>query len=131
MSQQLFESTMNNVFFWIIWFFELVGAAIIIVGAIVSIFKYFQSLIKHKKLPIKTLIANQLALGLEFMLVGEVLRTIVTENHSLDEIMVLGMIILLRAGVSLLLHWELKLEEKKDEVEDKKIQRLSRKSNNA
>ena len=88
MSQQVFESNMNNIFFWIIWFFELVGAAVIIIGALVCIFKYVQSLIKHKKLPLKILLANQLALGLEFMLVAEILKTVVTENHSLDEILV-------------------------------------------
>ena len=131
MSQQVFESTMNNIFFWVSWFFELIGAAVIIIGALVCVFRYIQSVVKHKKLPLKILLANQLALGLEFMLVAEILKTVVTENHSLDEILVLGMIILLRAAVSLLLHWELKIEEKKDEVEDKKVKRLANKSNNA
>ena len=131
MSQQVFESAMNNVFFWIIWFFEIVGAAVIIIGALVCICKYVTSLIKHKKLPLKTLLANQLALGLEFMLVAEILKTVVTNNHHIDEILVLGMIVLLRAGLSLLLHWELKIEEKKEEVEEKKIKRLTSKSNNA
>ena len=127
-SQQVFESNMNNIFFWIIWFFELVGAAVIIIGALVCIFKYVQSLIKHKKLPLKILLANQLALGLEFMLVAEILKTVVTENHSLDEILVLAMVILLRAGVSILIHWELKIEEKKDEVDEKKSTRLAKKA---
>ena len=129
MSQQGFESLMNNVFYWIIWFFEIVGAAVIILGALVCIFKYVQSLIKHKKLPLKILLANQLALGLEFMLVAEILKTVVTENHSLDEILVLGMIILLRAGVSILIHWELKIEDKKEEVNAKKSIRLTKKNN--
>ncbi len=128
MSQQIFESTMNNIFFWVIWFFELVGAAVIIIGALVCMVKYIQSLIKHKKLPLKILLANQLALGLEFMLVAEILKTVVTENHSLDEIVVLGMVILLRAGVSMLLHWELKIEEKKDEVDHKRSSRLASKN---
>lgn len=128
MSQQLFETGINNIFFWVIWFFELVGAAVIIIGALVCIFKYVQSLIKHKKLPVKILLANQLALGLEFMLVAEILKTIVTENHSLDEILILGMVILLRAGVSVLIHWELKIEDKKEEVDERKSTRLARKA---
>ena len=129
MSQVAFESTINNIFFWIVWFFELVGALVIIIGALVCIFKYIQSVIKNKKLPLKILLANQLALGLEFMLVAEILKTIVTTNHSIDEILVLAAVVLLRAALSVLIHWELKIEEKKDEVREKGAKRLANKNN--
>ena len=129
MSQVAFESTINNIFFWIVWFFELVGALVIIIGALVCIFRYIQSVIKNKKLPLKILLANQLALGLEFMLVAEILKTIVTTNHSIDEILVLAAVVLLRAALSVLIHWELKIEEKKDEVREKGARRLANKNN--
>lgn len=128
MSHEIFEGAMNNVFFWITWFFELVGAAVIIFGALICIFKYTQSIAKHKQMPLKTMLANQLALGLEFMLAAEILKTVITTNRNIQEIIMLGAIVLLRASLSILIHWELKNEEKREEVTDKKIRKLNNKT---
>lgn len=125
MSQAGFESVIHNIFFWIIWFFELVGAIIIIIGALVCIFKYLQSLIQKKKIPLKLLLANQLALGLEFMLAAEILKTVITPKDSANDIMILSAVVLLRVVLTLLLHWELKNEEKVMEVSEKKTKRLT------
>ena len=125
MSHVAFEEVIHNIFFWIIWFFELVGAVIIIIGALVCIYKYLHSLIKKKKIPLKLLLANQLALGLEFMLAAEILKTVITANGSMNEIMILASVVLLRVILTLLLHWELKNEEKVMEVSDKKTRRLT------
>jgi len=71
---------------------------------------------------IKLVLANYLALGLEFMLAAEILRT-VTTNREFSEIMVLGAIIILRAAMSLLIYWELSYEEKKEQITEKKRNR--------
>lgn len=124
MSQIGFESVIHNIFFWIIWLFELVGAIIIIIGALVCIGKYVHSLIKKRKIPVKLLLASQLALGLEFMLAAEILKTVIIANGEFKDIMVLASIALLRVVLTLLLHWELKNEEKGMEVSEKKTKRL-------
>ena len=126
-----FENVINNIFFWITWLFELIGAGIIIFGAIVCLVKYIQSLTKQKQIPVKTMLANQLALGLEFMLAGEILKTVMTTHRNLSEIAMLAAIVILRASLSLLIHWELKNEEKRDEVTDKKTRRLENESKDA
>ena len=82
MSQVAFEEVVHNIFFWIIWFFELVGALIIIVGALLCIYKYIQSVVKKEKIKFKLLLANQLALGLEFMLAAEILKTVITPKNG-------------------------------------------------
>ena len=125
MSQVAFEEVVHNIFFWIIWFFELVGALIIIVGALICIYKYIQSVVKKEKIKFKLLLANQLALGLEFMLAAEILKTVITPKNGSYEIVVLAAVVLLRVVLTLLLHWELKNEEKVMEVSDKKIKRLN------
>lgn len=125
MSQVAFEEVVHNIFFWIIWFFELVGALIIIVGALLCIYKYIQSVVKKEKIKFKLLLANQLALGLEFMLAAEILKTVITPKNGSYEIVVLAAVVLLRVVLTLLLHWELKNEEKVMEVSDKKIKRLN------
>ena len=70
----------------------------------------------------KLVLANYLALGLEFLLASEILRT-VTTNREIPEIIVLGAIIILRAAMSLLIYWELSYEEKKENFVEKKKSR--------
>ena len=122
--QETFELGINNVFYWIIWFFELLGALVMVVGAIYSCVKYVIWQIKHKPYSIKVMIGNYMSIGLELMLVAEVLKTVITNNRTMEEFIILASIILLRATLSLLIHWELKTEEKKMDVADKKTKRL-------
>lgn len=49
-------------------------------------------------------------MALSFKLGGEILRTVVVRDMS--EIMQVGAIIVLRAALTLLIHWEIKNEEK-------------------
>ena len=122
--QEAFELGINNVFYWIIWFFELLGALVMVAGAIYSCVKYVICQIKHKPYSIKVMIGNYMSIGLELMLVAEVLKTVITNNRTMEEFIILAAIILLRATLSLLIHWELKTEEKKLDVADKKTKRL-------
>lgn len=122
--QEAFEFGINNVFYWIIWFFELLGALVMIVGAVYSCVKYIVGLVKHKPYSIKVMIGNYMSIGLELMLVAEILKTVITNNRTMEEFIILAAIILLRATLSLLIHWELKTEEKKMDVADKKTRRL-------
>ena len=55
-------------------------------------------------------LAEGLAMALSFKLGGEILRTVVVRDMS--EIMQVGAIIILRAALTLLIHWEIKNEEK-------------------
>lgn len=122
--QEAFELGINNVFYWIIWFFELLGALVMVAGAIYSCVKYVICQIKHKPYSIKVMIGNYMSIGLELMLVAEVLKTVITNNRTMEEFIILAAIILLRATLSLLIHWELKTEEKKMDVAEKKTKRL-------
>ena len=55
--------------------------------------------------------AQGIALALCFKLGGEVLRTVIVREWS--ELLVLGAIIFLHAAMSILIHWEIKMEEKR------------------
>ncbi len=119
------EEFINNILYYLIWIIEIIGIAIIVFGTFYSLIKFAVEFYRHKKDPkssnssIKLVLANYLALGLEFMLAAEILRT-VTTNRTLEEIMVLGAIIILRAAMSLLIYWELSYEEKKELLIEKK-----------
>ena len=59
---------------------------------------------------IRLMLAQGIALALEFKLGGEVLRTVVVREWA--ELGILGAIILLRATLTFLIHWEIKNEKK-------------------
>jgi len=125
------EEIINNILYYVIWIIEIIGIAIIVFGTFYSLVNFIINSYKRKKSDkkskivspsIKLVLANYLALGLEFMLAAEILRT-VTTNRELSEIMVLGAIIILRAAMSLLIYWELSYEEKKEQISEKKRNR--------
>lgn len=88
---------------------EIAGIAIITIGSLKAFFHYLKALITHKHYPIRIELANALALGLEFKMGAEILKTVLV--RSLSEIYILAAIILLRALLSLMIHFEIKSEK--------------------
>lgn len=93
----------------IIGIIELMGIFVIVVGSLKAFFMYINSLIKHIHYPIKLSLGNALALGLEFKMGAEILKTVTI--RTINEIMILGAIIVLRALLSILIHYEVKNEK--------------------
>ncbi len=83
---------------------ESAGILVVLLTAVKGVIGYF------KKDPhIRLRLAQGIALGLEFKLGGEVLRTVIVREWN--ELAILGAIILLRGLLTVLLHWEIKNEE--------------------
>ncbi len=87
---------------------ELAGIAVLIITAVKGIISYF----KHDE-HLRLELAQGIALALEFKLGGEVLRTVIVREWT--ELLILGAIIALRGVLTLLLHWEIKVEEEHEE----------------
>ena len=84
--------------------FEYTGVGVIIVSGLLGIVGCL------RRDPMTRLrLAKGMALGLEFKLGSEILRTVVVRD--LREIAIVGAIILLRAALTFLIHWEIKNEE--------------------
>ena len=84
--------------------FEYIGVGVIAFTGVVNFINYL------RKDPLTRLkLAKGMAMGLEFKLGGEILRTVVMRDFG--EILIVGSIILLRAGLTFLIHWEIKNEE--------------------
>lgn len=79
---------------------EIMGIVIICVGAIRDFVGYFTG----RNINIRLDLAESMALALEFMLGGEILRTIIA--HEFHDILIVGCIIVLRVSLTLLIHWE-------------------------
>ncbi|WP_034328278.1 DUF1622 domain-containing protein [Alkaliphilus transvaalensis] len=92
---------------------EVIGIFIIGYSGIRSFFNYVKQKLKFNDTCIKIELAKGLALGLEFKLGGEVLRTILV--RTIDEIKVLAAIIVLRIILTYVIHWEISSEIHQDE----------------
>lgn len=90
-----------------ILFFEMMGVLVIIIAGIRGICDY------AKRNPsIRLNLAQGMALGLEFKLGSEILRTVVV--RELSEVATVAAIIALRAALTFLIHWEIKVEQEAD-----------------
>lgn len=85
---------------------ELMGIVIIIIGAVKAFYTFILNMITKRNIPIKVEFAQSLTLSLEFKLGAEILKTVIV--RSLDEMYILAAIILLRALLAFVIHWELK-----------------------
>lgn len=89
--------------------FEFVGVVVIVITGFRGIWDYF------KRTPqIRLNLATGMALGLEFKLGSEILRTVVVREFS--EIATVAAIIALRAALTFLIHWEIKVEKADSEI---------------
>ena len=98
--QNLLDILVSNA----IHLFELVGVVVLIVAGVQGVVNY----IRHDPMG-RLKLAKGMALCLEFKLGSEILRTVVVRD--LSEIAIVGAIIVLRAALTFLLHWEIKNEE--------------------
>lgn len=83
---------------------ELAGIMVLIITAGKAVAAYFR-----RDTRIRLHLAQGIALALEFKLGSEVLRTVVARDWT--ELGILGAVIALRGVLTLLLHWEIRIEE--------------------
>lgn len=85
---------------------ELMGIFIVAVSTFAAFWKYGKGLVTHQSADIKFQLASGLALSLEFKMAAEILKTVLIRD--LTELLVLGAVIILRALLSVLIHFEMK-----------------------
>lgn len=89
---------------------ELIGVLIIVVGSARALAKLIQCLYKKTPFHIVVDLGKALSLALEFKMGAEIIKTVII--HNLEELSILGVVILIRALLSVIIHWEIKVEEK-------------------
>ena len=92
---------------------EFMGIFIVAVSAVLAFGGYLKGLFTKNPVDVKFELANGLALSLEFKMAAEILKTVLIRD--LNELIVLGAVIVLRALLSLLIHVEMKHKYKKDD----------------
>lgn len=91
---------------YIITLLEIMGIIVVAWSATQSFWWYIQNAFFKKKNNILFHFSTGLATGLEFKMAAEILKTVIVREP--EEILVLGAVILLRALLSILIHFEMK-----------------------
>lgn len=104
------EHLIETVLPYIISVLEIMGILVVAWSAIHAFWEYIQNSFMKKNLDLQFHLANGLATGLEFKMAAEILKTVLV--RELSELLILGAVILLRAILSVLIHFEMKKSEK-------------------
>ena len=88
---------------------ELMGIFVAAVSALRAFWNYCKGFLTHVPTDVKFELANGLATSLEFKMAAEILKTVLVRD--LNELVVLGAVVLLRALLSLLIHFEMKFHQ--------------------
>ena len=89
----------------IVYTMEAMGVFVITLGAIKAFGKYTLTLFDFSNTYIKLEFAKALALGLEFKMGAEILKTLLVRD--LDELIILASIVILRFILTFVIHWEI------------------------
>lgn len=106
---------------YIINLLEFIGVFVIAYSCLRGFILYMLNKLKFNDTVIKIEIAKGLALGLEFKLGAEILRTVLV--RTLEEIKVLAAIIVLRIILTYVIHWEITSELNHDDGFERKADR--------
>ena len=91
---------------------ELIGIMIIIIGTVRALVRLVDSIVKKKGFHVAMDLGKALSLALEFKMGAEII-------HNLEELAILGIVVIIRALLSVVIHWEMRLEEKENAKHEK------------
>jgi len=125
----MFYTFLKSILPELISILEIMGVVVIIFGSVRSFITFFIIQFKIKKEEktsgtrkssnVKLMLGRSLELGLEYKMGAEILKTVLIRD--LSEIWILAAVIVLRAMLSILLHFELNTERKQAELLSKHI----------
>ena len=86
--------------------FEIIGIFVVCFSGLHAFWQYCQNTFMKRRFDLQANFAKGLAVGLEFKMAAEILKTVLVREW--EELLVLGAVIILRALLSFLIHFEMK-----------------------
>ena len=99
---------------------ELVGILIIIFGSFRALVRLLRCVVKKYPFHVVIDLGKALSLALEFKMGAEIIKTVII--HNLEELAILGVVIIIRALLAFIIHWEIRTEEKEKELKGSKYE---------
>ena len=104
--ENILESLIEKILPYVISSIEIMGIFSVTWTALRTFWEYLQNALMKKNHDFQHHLAIGLATGLEFKMAAEILKTVLVREIS--ELVILGAVILLRAILSVLIHFEMK-----------------------
>ena len=108
-----YESILHHIAEFSALTLEFIGVLIIVLGSAKSLFSMVRRLIQHRTINIVIELGKTLALALEFKMGAEIIKTVII--HNLEELAILGAVVIIRALLAFIIHWEMRIEKKEGE----------------
>lgn len=108
--ENILDTLIETVLPYIISALEIMGIFVVAWTALKAFWQYLQNAFMKKEHDLQHNLASGLATALEFKMAAEILKTVLV--RELSELLILGAVILLRALLSLLIHFEIKISKK-------------------
>ena len=96
---------------------ELIGILIIIIGSCRALVRLAKSVLKKQPFHVVVDLGKALSLALEFKMGAEIIKTVII--HNLEELAILGVVIVIRALLAFIIHWELRIEERENNLKSR------------
>ncbi len=93
---------------------EFVGIIIIIIGSFRALVRLIKSLLKKQPFRVVFDLGKAMALALEFKMGAEIIKTVII--HNLEELIILGVVVIIRALLAFIIHWEMDIEQKERDL---------------
>ncbi len=111
MTENVLEKGIEIALPYIINLLEIMGIVVVAWSGISAFCNYIKYIFFHKEMNFLFDFSQGLAAGLQFKVAAEILKTVLIREMS--ELLVLGAVILLRAILSVLIHFEIKRHKEK------------------
>ncbi len=112
-----YESLLHYMAEFLAYTLELIGILIIAVGSIKALILLARRFRHPSPFNIVINLGRSLALALEFKMGAEIINTVIV--HDLKELATLAVVILIRALLAVIIHWEIKMERQDEESKEK------------
>lgn len=89
---------------------ETVGLLVILFGSLVGLINFVKTKFNFAEQKTAIMLSHAFSLGLNFFLGGEIIKTLTITN--MNELLTLAIIMVLRVGITFVLHWEIEQAEK-------------------
>ena len=114
----MLEEFMSKYIPILVTIFEIMGVIIITIGAFTAFYYYLRKLLLKRDVTFKHQFATAMATGLEFKLAAEILKTVLVK--TLDELVILGAVFLLRVLMTFVIQWEIKQDSNENNYKNSK-----------
>ena len=120
----MLEEILHSLIRVLVTILETAGIFIIVAGAIRSFWAYLKSHFHSDIHDAKLAFAQTLAFALEFKLAAEILKTVIAKD--LEELYIIGLVIILRAILTFVIHYEIKFDTEHIHMEKRLMEEQER-----